>query len=72
MLQLSVAVTVITLFPTVNGVPAAGDCVFVTTPPEHVVEAVAVEAIFGTTVDEDELIVWLPGHDNVNTPVLFT
>ena len=70
--QLSVAVTVITLFPDVNGVPAAGDCVFVTTPPEQVVDVVAVEAIFGTTVDEVELIVWLPGQDKVNTPELFT
>jgi hypothetical protein len=55
--QLSVAVTVITLFPGVNDVPAAGDCVLVTVPPGQVVEAVEAVVKLGTTVEVEEVMV---------------
>ena len=48
--QLSVAVIVIKLLPTINAVPETGDCVFVTTPPEHVVVAVEEIVKSGTVV----------------------
>jgi hypothetical protein len=54
---LSVAVTVIILFPGVNDEPAAGDCVLDTVPPGHVVEAVEEVVKLGTTVEVEELMV---------------